>query len=134
MAVTYKQSNEKSQEWNDMARGVWGDEDNNKVEYLAIRTAMGIGLTELKRTTDSKKGLEEKFPTIITLSDSEGSIRKIMRYCSSSYKEPVTSRDHWLDSALAPLRALSSLGAKVELHWIRGHAGNEGNSLPERIC
>ncbi|KAH9904355.1 hypothetical protein F4778DRAFT_732199 [Xylariomycetidae sp. FL2044] len=133
LSVTCKSSQNKMQGWEDIARGVCGKGSNNTAEYLAIGKAMRVGLKELERIADSGesgKGL----PTIIIISDSAGSIRKISNNSRRPYREPIRSEDHWLDSVLGPLHTLSLMGARVWLHWIRGHKGNEGNARADFLA
>ena len=110
--------------WNGATRELKGGEPattNNRMELMAAIAA----LEALKRSVPARIHTDSVY-----LKD--GITRWILRWKANGWrtsdKKPVKNVDLWqrLDRALA--------GHQVAWHWVKGHAGHEGNEQADRLA
>ncbi|KAH9904353.1 ribonuclease H-like domain-containing protein [Xylariomycetidae sp. FL2044] len=133
-AVTYKHSHSKKNDWNDIARGLWGVECNNRAEYAGIGMALAIALSNVLDVKMFASGNERPLPSIYVLTDSKTSLDLIETHAVRSYTEPTTASDRFLDLVLGPLYKLVQLGAHVNISWIKGHSTSGGNIRADSLA
>mmetsp|Transcript_21951 Transcript_21951/g.35336 ORF Transcript_21951/g.35336 Transcript_21951/m.35336 type:complete len:256 (+) Transcript_21951:940-1707(+) len=121
---------------------------NQRAEMMAVISAVDVLLkiTEKKHLRhhhhhhhNERSSAPTLLPVVI-LSDSQYTVKGITSWVPNwkrnkwltATKQPVKNRDLWtrLDANLNRLRALRP----IEVKWVRGHSGNFGNEMADRLA
>ncbi|OTA97995.1 hypothetical protein M426DRAFT_17884 [Hypoxylon sp. CI-4A] len=126
--------------WIDASYGIHGVKESLSTEILALHRALCIAYHEVdnwvQRTSNSDRSHPPSIPQVTIFSD----CLDAMRWTSDCHygRIPVVfpaslpeDFDAWL---LAAIDRLLQVGVRIEIHWVPGHAGIEGNTRADRLA
>ncbi|KAI1207600.1 uncharacterized protein F4807DRAFT_462409 [Annulohypoxylon truncatum] len=134
-------------DWTDASYGVHGIMGSGAVEALAIHRSLYVARYLMERLIQQspKSGGDHKLPPrVIIMSDCLGAINYIYschHYGTLGRPEQLSIKhrdkelpDGFMYKAYQPISRLTSLGISVEVNWIPGHSGLEGNMRADRLA
>jgi len=125
---------------------------NQRAEMMAVICALEILINETRKSLETESGVE-KIPLASSSKSNSSTLRPIVIWSDSQYtvkgvkswvanwknnqwktanNTPVKNKDLWirLDKNLDHLQTFRS----VDLRWVRGHEGNPGNEIADRLA
>ncbi|KAI0452460.1 hypothetical protein F5B21DRAFT_483634 [Xylaria acuta] len=134
--VTYKLLLGGNNEWVDDSYGLLDKVSTNGAEITGIYCALRVSYDEALRyiRTAEEQGFRVVAPSIMVFTDSIASLDRIYhhRFGGRPKNEIIPSQlEHEM---FRPLELLEQLGCRVEINWVPGHSGVEGNYRAHRLA
>jgi ribonuclease HI len=122
-------------EWK-VVKACWTDVSmqSGRAELVAIILALREGLAKIRDAAKAAGGLWQKTdkPAVVVFSDSAECLQAIARqsgrYKYEQLQEELAAKAH------VEIKSIRSWGAKVELHWVPGHAMIPGNDAANLVA
>ncbi|KAI8964158.1 hypothetical protein F5Y11DRAFT_345703 [Daldinia sp. FL1419] len=137
--ITYKRTYNHGDGWIDAAYGSKGMAAFVGFEAVALHRGLWIAYYDVMhwigRCPSPVDGGRIAPPTVIVITDGLSAIQRLhYSYCCTKMEARPQDDSQTYDDLVLPLDKLVGLGCKVEIHWVPGHVGIEGNTRADSLA
>ncbi|KAI1645201.1 uncharacterized protein F4817DRAFT_344590 [Daldinia loculata] len=137
--ITYMRTYGSNHDWVDAAYGSKGISNFLDHEAIALHRGLWIAYYEMMdwagRIPNPLNGGRTRPPKIIIITDGLSGIQRLhYSYCYTKMEVKPHNKAAIHEYLVYPLEKLVRFGSKVEIHWIPGHVGVEGNSRADSLA